>query len=102
MTQPTPDRIMEVGLGFWSSKALLSAIEIGVFTELAQQPGELAGLRSRLRLHPRSARDFLDALVALGFLGRQGGVYRNTPATDLFLDRRKPSYIGGILNSSTR
>ena len=97
MTQPTPDRIMEVGLGFWSSKALLSAIEIGVFTELAQQPGDLADLRSRLRLHPRSAGDFLDALVALGFLERQGGVYRNTPATDLFLDKRKPSYIGGVL-----
>jgi hypothetical protein len=97
MTQPTPDRIMEVGLGFWSSKALLSAIEIGVFTELAQQPGDLAGLRSRLGLHPRAAADFLDALVALGFLERQGGVYRNTLATDLFLDKRKPSYIGGAL-----
>src|SRR5262245_41246306 len=97
MTQPTPDRIMEVGLGFWSSKALLSAIEIGVLTELAQQPGDLASLRSRLGLHPRSAGDFLDALVALGFLQRQAGVYRNTPATDLFLDKRKPSYIGGLL-----
>jgi hypothetical protein len=97
MTQPTPDRIMEVGLGFWSSKALLSAIEIGVFTELAQQPGDLAGLRSRLGLHPRSARDFLDALVALGFLERQGGVYRNTSAADMFLDKQKPSYIGGML-----
>ena len=97
MTQPTPDRIMDVGLGFWSSKVLLSAIEIGVFTELAQQPGNLASLRPRLGLHPRSARDFLDALVALGFLERQGGVYRNTPATDLFLDKRKPSYIGGVL-----
>ena len=88
---------MEVGLGFWSSKALLSAVEIGLFTELAKQPGDLAGLRARLGLHPRSASDFLDALVALGFLQREGGLYRNTPATDLFLDKRKPSYIGGIL-----
>jgi SAM-dependent methyltransferase len=97
MTQPAPDRIMDVGLGFWSSKVLLSAIEIDVFTELAQQSGDLASLRPRLGLHPRSARDFLDALVALGFLQRQGGVYGNTPATDLFLDRRKSSYIGGVL-----
>jgi SAM-dependent methyltransferase len=88
---------MEVGLGFWSSKALLSAVEIGVFTELAQQPANLASLRPRLGLHPRSACDFLDALVAMGLLERQGGVYRNTPATDLFLDKRKPSYIGGLL-----
>jgi hypothetical protein len=97
MTPPTPDRIMEVGLGFWSSKALLSAIEIGVFTELAQQPGDLASLRSRLGLHPRSASDFLDALVALGFLERKAGVYRNTPDSDQFLDKHKPSYIGGML-----
>jgi hypothetical protein len=97
MSQPTPDKILEVGFGFWSSKTLLSAIELGLFTELAQHPGDLEGLQSRLGLHSRSARDFLDALVALGFLERQDGVYRNTPATDLFLDRRKPSYIGGVL-----
>jgi hypothetical protein len=97
MTPPTPDRIMEVGLGFWASKVLLSAIEVGLFTELAKQPGDLANVRSRLGLHSRSAHDFLDALVALGFLQREGGMYRNTDATDLFLDKGKPSYIGGIL-----
>jgi hypothetical protein len=48
-------------------------------------------------LHPRSCRDFLDTLVALGFLAREDGRYSNTPATDLFLDRKKPSYIGGLL-----
>ena len=50
-----------------------------------------------LGLHARSALDFFDALVALGMLEREDGRYRNTPATDLFLDRTKPSYIGGIL-----
>jgi hypothetical protein len=48
-------------------------------------------------LHKRSARDFFDALVALGMLERTDGRYQNTDATDLFLDRAKPSYIGGIL-----
>ena len=96
-THPTPDHIMQVGLGFWASKTLLSAIEMGLFTELADHPESLESLRERLVLHERSARDFLDALVALGFLERRDGVYANTPATDLFLDRRKPSYIGGIL-----
>jgi hypothetical protein len=95
--QPTPERIMQVGLGFWPSKVLLSAVEMGVFTELAHGPESLDTLRGRLGLHPRAARDFLDALVALGFLERRDGDYFNTPATDLFLDRRKPSYIGGIL-----
>ena len=88
---------MRVGLGFWASKTLLSAIEMGLFTELAAHPEDLESLRERLGLHPRSARDFLDALVALGFLERRDGVYANTPATELFLDKRKPSYMGGIL-----
>ena len=66
--QLTPDRIMQTGLGFWPSKTLLSAIELGVFTELARGPESFAALRGRLGLHPRSALDFLDTLVALGFL----------------------------------
>lgn len=102
MVNPTPDRILEVGLGFWSSKVLLSAVEMALFTALAEQPGDLAGLQARFGLHPRSAADFLDALVALGFLQREAGVYRNTPATDLFLDKRKPGYVGGILEMASR
>ena len=94
---PAPDQIMQIGLGFWSSKALLSAVEIGVFTELAGGPQEFSKLVGRLGLHARSARDYLDALVALGLLNRVNGTYSNTRETDLFLDRHKPSYIGGVL-----
>jgi len=95
--QPTPDHIMQVGLGFWASKTLLSAVEMELFTELAKHPEDAETLRARLGLHQRSALDFLDALVALGFLERREATYSNTPATDLFLDKRKPSYLGGIL-----
>ena len=93
----TPDGIMQLGLGFWGSKTLLSAVEIGLFTELAKDPLDFETLSERLMLHARSARDFLDALVALGMLERDGDRYANTPETDLFLDRTKPSYIGGML-----
>jgi hypothetical protein len=95
--QLTPGKILHIGLGFWASKTLLSAIEMGVFTELAHGPESFDALSGRLGLHPRSARDFLDALVAIGFLNREGDRYSNTTETDLFLDRKKPSYVGGIL-----
>jgi hypothetical protein len=95
--QPSPDAILQTGLAFWASKTLLSAIELGVFTRLARGPAELPALRDALGLHARSARDFFDALVALGFLARTEGVYANTAETDLFLDRAKSSYVGGIL-----
>ncbi len=94
---PTPEKIMHLGLGFWASKTLLSAVELGVFTELARGPRDAEALTERLHIHPRSARDFFDALVALGMLKRENDEYSNTPETDLFLDRAKPSYIAGIL-----
>ncbi|MGA7383424.1 MAG: methyltransferase dimerization domain-containing protein [Methylocella sp.] len=93
----TPANIFKLGFGFWESKTLLSAVELGLFTELAKGPADLAGLSRRLGLHDRAARDFLDALVALKMLDREDGRYSNTPDTDLFLDRAKPSYVGGLL-----
>ena len=98
MNQPlSPDRILQTGLAFWPAKTLLSAIELGVFTELARGAVPFDVLSGRLGLHRRSARDFLDTLVALGFLTRDGDRYANTAETHLFLDRDKPSYVGGIL-----
>lgn len=94
---PTPDKIMRLGFAFWGSKTLLSAIELGLFTELAKSPLDANALSRRLNLHPRSAKDFLDTLVALGMLKRTGARYANTPDTALFLDRAKPSYMGGML-----
>jgi len=99
---PSPDHILQTGLAFWASKTLLSAVEMEVFTELARRPESLESLTGRLGLHPRSSRDFLDALVALGFLERTDGHYSNTPSSDLFLDKHKPSYIGGILEMANK
>lgn len=98
----SPEKILQTGMAFWASKALLSAVEMEVFTELAKGSLDLESLQGRLGLHARSGRDFLDALVALGFLKREGHVYSNTPETDLFLDKNKPSYVGGILEMANR
>ena len=95
--RPSPDAIIQLGLGFWGSKTLLSACELGLFSELGAGSLGLPELSERLQLHPRSARDFVDALVALKMLTRDGDRYANTPATSMFLDRAKPTYIGGIL-----
>lgn len=101
---PSPEAILTLGTAFWASKALLTAAELGLFSELATSgPLDADALRARLDLHQRGARDFFDALVALGMLEREGGRYRNTAATELFLDQAKPRYVGGILEmASTR
>jgi O-methyltransferase domain/Dimerisation domain len=93
----SPAAITSLGLGFWGSKTLLSAIELGVFSALAAGPLGLESLRETLGIHPRSARDFFDALVALGMLRREDSSYSNTPETGLFLDPANPSYVGGLL-----
>jgi hypothetical protein len=100
--QLTPEKILQTGLAFWPAKTLLSAIEMGVFTELAHGAASFDKLCGRLGLHSRSARDFLDTLVALGFLTRSGDRYANAPEADLFLDRHKPSYVGGVLEMANQ
>lgn len=94
---PSLEHLTQTGLGFWASKTLLSAVELGVFTELAKGPLDIETLRQRLGLHPRGAQDFFDALVALRCLDRRDGMYCNTEETDYYLDRNKPTYAGGIL-----
>ncbi|NWG52194.1 MAG: methyltransferase [Hydrogenophilaceae bacterium] len=101
MPDLTPERIIQTGLGFWASKALLSAVELGVFTALGAGGKTGEELVAALGLHQRANPDFFDALVATGMLARDGdgsgARYRNTEATALFLDRSKPTYVGGIL-----
>lgn len=95
--EPAPEAILQLGFGFWGSKALLTAVRLGLFTTLAEHPRTGKALIAELGLQPRGSIDWLDALVSLGMLERRGDEYANTPATDLFLDGTKPSYIGGIL-----
>ena len=94
----THDRIMELATGFWASKTFLSAVELGVFGALADEPLELLELRMRLGLHERCARDFFDALVALELLRRdESGRYSNSEEAELFLNPAKPRYMGGFV-----
>ena len=97
----TPAHILQIGLGFWASKTLLSAVELGLFTELAKGARVGKDIQDALGLHPRATYDFLDSLVSLGLLERDGNgagaQYRNTAETAQFLDRNSPQYVGGIL-----
>ncbi|MFF4156513.1 methyltransferase [Streptomyces sp. NPDC001678] len=100
MSATPPDALLRIASGFMTSKVLLTATTLGLFTELADRPLTADELRARLALHPRSAHDFLDTLAALGLLERVDGTYANTPATDRYLVRGKPTYLGGFLEMS--
>jgi O-methyltransferase/methyltransferase family protein len=95
----TPARIAQLGQGFRETKALHSAVELGVFAALAQGPLDLAALRGQIGIHQRGARDFFDTLVALGLLERDAnGCYANVPAAERYLVAGSPTYIGGLLD----
>jgi hypothetical protein len=101
---PTPESIMQIGSGFWASKILLAAVHFELFTLLAEKKTmSAAEIKSTLKLKStdRNVYDFLDALLAFGFLSREGILetarYSNSVNTDFFLDKKKPSYLGGIL-----
>jgi hypothetical protein len=99
--QVSPAHIMQVGMGFFASKTVLSAVELELFTKLGGDGMTGPQIAEALGLHPRAIPDFPDALVALQLLDRDGGgdeaLYRNTPSTAVFLDTTSPAYIGGIL-----
>jgi hypothetical protein len=98
-----PSKIMQIGMGFWASKVLLTAVQYGLFTLLAPEPLSAAQVKEKLAFgcSDRHVYDWLDTLVSLGFLQRDGLLesarYSNAPDTDLFLDKNKKSYMGGIL-----
>jgi len=100
-SQLDPSAILQTAFSFWSSKVLLTAVEFGVFTRLANRRLTGAELGVELKLHPRANPDFFDSLVAMDFLDREGdgpqAKYFNTPEGALFLDEKSPRYIGGIL-----
>jgi hypothetical protein len=101
--QPDPSKIMQIGMGFWPSKVLLSAVKFNLFTLLSGRSLSEAQIKEKLQFQTtdRHVYDWLDTLVSLGFLQRDGvldnALYCNAAETDLFLDKNKPSYIGGIL-----
>jgi precorrin-6B methylase 2 len=99
--QVDPSKIMQIGMGFWASKTLLTAVKLELFTQLATQSLTGNEIKHRLGLHGRGLYDFLDTLVALGFLQKKGNketaVYSNAPDAELYLDKCKLTYMGGIL-----
>jgi len=101
MSSPDPAAIMRIASGYAVSRMLLAAVGMGLYTRLADGPMTLMDVVREYGLLRRPAMDFLDLLVSVDMLGRDGdgddALYRNTEATAAFLDRNKPGYIGGIL-----
>ncbi|MEM8664991.1 MAG: methyltransferase [Pseudomonadota bacterium] len=101
MNEPDPTHIMNVASAYGVSKMLLTAVGLGLYTRLADGPMTHAEIVEHYGMKERPALDWLDLLVSVDLLAREGNGptarYRNTPSTGHYLVRGTPSYIGGII-----
>ncbi|GAA2381196.1 methyltransferase [Nonomuraea africana] len=94
--------IVRTATGFFQAQALFVGIELGLFARVSREPADAATLQQEFGLHPSLVHDYLDALVAMDLLARDGSQYRATPMTSTYLDPTKPEYIGGFLAFNQR
>lgn len=88
-----PAQIFAISGGFQASRILLSAVELDLFTRLADQSRTAAELAAGTGVSSRALAMLLDALAALGFLLKQENRYANTPASARQLVEGKPESI---------
>jgi hypothetical protein len=96
--QVTPAKLFQVANGFCTAKILLTALDLDLFELLDGPALTEAELREQLDLAPRASWHFLNALVWLGFLERDGAGYRNSAVSSGYLVRGRPTYMGGFLS----
>jgi 2-polyprenyl-3-methyl-5-hydroxy-6-metoxy-1,4-benzoquinol methylase len=82
--------------GFRASRVVLTANNYAIFEHL-QTPRTAAELSGAIGTDPRATEILLDAVAALGLIGKRGSRYRNTPVAKRFLLRDSPAYQGDML-----
>jgi predicted O-methyltransferase YrrM len=92
-----PDDLNQRLRAFQESRALLTALELDLFTAVGDGAGT-ADVTVMLHTDPRATEMLLNALVSLGLLSKQEGVFRNSPvATRYFTagsgDNARPALL---------
>jgi hypothetical protein len=85
-----PEALFRVASGFMASKHLFAAAEVGLFAGLADGPATLDELAEGIGLSRRATRISADAMVALGFVERDGDRYENGPVAAAYVADRGP------------
>jgi SAM-dependent methyltransferase len=95
--QPTPERIFETLNAHQETAALRGAIDLNLFTAIDEGAATAADVAAKLNVPLRGVRILCDYLVIIGFLTKQGDRYSLTPDSAMFLSRRSPAYLGGMV-----
>jgi hypothetical protein len=106
----SPSPIMRMATGFWVSKTLMTAVELGVFTKISAYQNVNDSKSMTLREfqniigieESRPAEAFTTALVSLGLLkviknNNGEKAFTNSEISSMFLDKSKSTYIGDVI-----
>lgn len=96
--EPSPELFFDTVTAFHRSAALKAAIELEVFTAMAEGQHSAAGLAQRCQTSERGMRILCDYLVVIGFLTKHDQQYGLRADAATFLDRRSPAYVGGAID----
>jgi SAM-dependent methyltransferase len=104
--QPTPERFINAMNAYHQTEALKAAVELEVFTAIAEGNTTAAAIAQRCQSAERGVRTLCDFLTIHGFLTKEGTQYGLAADAALFLNRHSPAYLGGamefLLNAQTR
>ena len=92
--QPTPERFFNAINAYELTEAIKTAVELEIFTAIAEGNRTAAMIAKRSKVAERVARILCDFLTIHGFLTKEGVNYVPAPDSSLFLDRYSEAYVG--------
>jgi len=94
---PSPEHFFETITSYQRTEALRAAIQLEIFTAVAEGKQTAQEIAGRCKASERGTRILCDYLVIIGFLTKNANQYDLTRDSAVFLDRRSPGYIGGTI-----
>ena len=94
---PSPDLFFDTVQAYQRTAALRAAIELGLFTAIADGAQTVPALAAKCQASERGIRILSDFLTIVGFLIKTGGSYQLTPDSAVFLNAHSPAYMGGTV-----
>jgi ubiquinone/menaquinone biosynthesis C-methylase UbiE len=95
--QPSPDLIFDAITAYQKTAAMKAAVDVDLFTHLAEGPATAGELAKRCGASERGTRILCDYMAVHGFVMKSGDTYAVTQDTGVFLNRKSPAYAGGAM-----
>ena len=102
MELPNPAPVLDLIQAFRRSKAMFTAVSLGIFDRLGDGGADATTLAQEIGVNADALERLLDSCVALGLLEKQGAVYSNLPVARTYLTRSSPNTLTGYILYSDR